>query len=216
LAAHCQYDNTHDLVGRKTSLIQLPAIHYFEAFIANTIHGRGECGSMTMSDMMILRSALYPNDPDARIYLGAFLLAHFRMVASQEKGIIVVGGLITHIAQCLNVDVSHDPIVEGETSINAIILKNMHFLTGCHLRYHFSIDNTRRDERIPFPELYNVQGRNEGRITLARIHHLELEASAAAQRAAEDEVEDHDGHPQYVQRAEFDNLVQEMGEIRTT
>lgn len=60
----------------KASGIQLLAICYFEAFISNTLLlDPGEHSAMTITDMLILHSALYPNQQDMKLNLGAFLFA---------------------------------------------------------------------------------------------------------------------------------------------
>lgn len=70
------------------STIQNTTICYFAMFLANTLLGRGDTGSMANVDMAMITKALFPNAPQSPTPTSLFL-QHLRHQSNKEKVIFV-------------------------------------------------------------------------------------------------------------------------------
>ena len=104
--------------------IQNPTIRYFTMFLANTLLGRGDTGSMENADMAMITRALFPGLPQSP-NPGALLIAHFRHQRAKTKGDIRIGGLVTQLAIGSNITL---PILQPVAGPK---LMDQKYLTGC-------------------------------------------------------------------------------------
>lgn len=117
----------HDLSAKKVSSIQNPAVRYFMIFLANTIFSRENIGGMLSYDMCMLHTALQPKYTP-KPNLGAFLMLHLGRQHKKPRGTIVVGGIVTRLAEHFGLDIDEMPHVPGPTVLNRRIMTNTHFI----------------------------------------------------------------------------------------
>lgn len=112
----------------KVSTIQNPTIRYFIIFLANTIFGRLNLGGMAAPEMCVLHAALHPHLA-IKLNMGALMIAHFRKQKAQDSGSICCGGVITHIAHHLGIDLSRlRPVGGASTRLNKVVMINSSFM----------------------------------------------------------------------------------------
>lgn len=83
--------------------------------ISNTIFGRGDSdGVVRMSELICLWNMLYEGNVDT----GSHLIRHLVKVGKATKGDIVVGGIITFVAETLGYETGDLEVVAGKHSID--------------------------------------------------------------------------------------------------
>ena len=92
-------------------------------FVANTIFGRQHLGGMSSYDMCVIHAALHPHSTP-KPNLGALLMIHFRRQAKQPSGHILIGGLVTHLAEHFGLNLEGVEHVEGYTELNRKVMIN--------------------------------------------------------------------------------------------
>ncbi|KAK1678226.1 hypothetical protein QYE76_039074 [Lolium multiflorum] len=82
---HISVHKNLNYLRKKSATIQNPTIHYFAAFLANSLFGKGDTGAMASPEMSVICSALYP-DMENRMNLSALLIQHFHRQKSANSG----------------------------------------------------------------------------------------------------------------------------------
>src|SRR3954471_11696552 len=106
------------------STIQKPTVCYFTLFLANTMLGRGDTGSMANADMAMITKALFPDAPQSPNLVALFLhhLCHQR---NKKKGDICISGFVTHLVQASGIAIPIMPPVDSS------ILMDVKYITTC-------------------------------------------------------------------------------------
>ena len=121
------FKDEHDFASKKVSSIQTPTIRHFMTSTANTIFGRQHLGGMSSYDVCVIHVALHPNyapKPNMR----SFLMHHLDRQHKQTRGVVVVGGIVTRLAEHFGLDVDEMHHVPGPTVLNRSIMTNIYFI----------------------------------------------------------------------------------------
>ena len=160
------------------STIQNPTILYFTMFLANTLLGRGDTGSMANADMAMITKAPFPNEPQSP-NPGALLIQHFRHQSNKKKGDIRIGGLVTHLAIARQIPLPILQPVEGSKLMDAKYLIACGFIGVYRANksvwaYQFGYVGVSRDEQVmlPCPQAFSLQGRDNWILTHDEVRNI--------------------------------------------
>jgi len=132
--------NQYNSRSNKASNIHNPVLRYLQRVMAYTIWCRKEVGMMRTDELFILWAMLY-NHPVNICY---YLLDHLVSIAKKkpdDKGDIVLGGIITFIARKFGVNVSEGiNRIEGNIRLNLDILTSMCFLKPYGLSHNYQYE----------------------------------------------------------------------------
>lgn len=150
----------------KASSIHNPVFRYVHRVMACTIFGRGEAGVVRVAELFILWAMVNGYSVNTCYYL----ISHLASIAEHGRGLTVVGGMVTYIAEKLGLDGKLDDLeeVEGNMHIDLELCSSMQMIKQSERRrdrYYLLIsrqrsillpDNTRTDIRNKANWLYPV------------------------------------------------------------
>jgi len=139
----------------KASNIYNPCLRYLHRFMTQSIFARGDStGNIRQSELCFLWAMLNQYHLD----FGSFLARHFEKVGKADKGNIVLGGLITPIAQHVGLNPRRDPTIPTGLRLDLDYLQTF-MLTQVSGTLYLKTKFSDRHIALPNPQLTTLRGR---------------------------------------------------------
>ena len=155
--------------------IECPALRYLYYVIANTLQARHDFTRVNEEDMIVLAKAAFPNC-NIIPNLGAILLMYLKHQALETQGPICGGGVITVLAQALQINVSNLQALEGPRRLSFATLNACGMVKKINGSYYFNIPGADHLIAAPLPNgIFSIEN--------GRLHYdAQVEAELPHQR----------------------------------
>ncbi len=149
--------DSYDSSSSKSSKLRNPCFRYVHRVMSNTLFGRGDSdGVVRQSELLFLWNMLHP---EVQLDAGSHLITHMVKVGKASAGKIVIGGLITPIAEALGYRTSGLPFVRGSTRLDMEACLAMRMIVKEGQCYCLVLPDT--EDTHPLPDQEHTTIRNQ-------------------------------------------------------
>jgi len=132
--------NQYNSRSNKASNIHNPVLRYLQRVMTCTISGRKEVGMMRTDELFMLWAMLYNHPVNICYYLIEYLVSIARK-NPDDKGDVVVGGIITFIARKFGANMSKgNNRIEGNYYLDLDTLTTMSFIRNHNFQYEWRVN----------------------------------------------------------------------------
>ena len=124
--------------------IHNPCIRYFIYFLSSVVFARDKMHHVSQVELFLVEITLCPSAH--RDTIGAMIAYHFSKQSHQHHGAITCGGLITHIATHLGVDMLNFPPLVGYQLLDIRFLNHAFVISESREGHHYFL--------VPLPIIY--------------------------------------------------------------
>jgi len=137
----------------KASFMPNPYFRYLHRIMANTLFGRGDSDGNVRIDELAFMWAIFNN---VKMDTGSFLVRHLLKVGRAQSGSIVVGGLITAIAEFLEYDLAGREMIKGNNCIDLELCLAIKMIVKEDGTYCLPLRHRRTPLPLPNPDAVTI------------------------------------------------------------